>query len=56
MALRAAALKQLLNSGKTLRDILGRCDTAGMEGTHGQLGTGLADGLGSDDTDSLAQT
>ena len=52
--LRAAALEQFLNTRKTLGDIVGRCDTAGMEGTHGQLGTGLADGLGSDDTDSLA--
>ena len=26
-----------------------------MEGTHGQLGTGLADGLCCDDTDGLAQ-
>ncbi|MNO06001.1 hypothetical protein D3C81_2275990 [compost metagenome] len=25
-----------------------------MEGTHGQLGTGLTDGLGSDDADCFA--
>ena len=48
--------EQLLNAGKTLGDILGRRDTAGMEGTHGQLGTGLTDGLGGDNTHSLAQT
>ena len=47
------ALEQFLNAGKTLRDVFGRCDTTGMEGTHGQLGTGLADGLGGDDADSL---
>ena len=39
----------------TLGNILSRCNTAGMEGTHGQLGTGLADGLCCDDTDGLAQ-
>ena len=54
-ALGTAALEQLLNTGKTLGNILSRCDTAGMEGTHGQLGTGLADGLCRDDTDGLAQ-
>ena len=31
-------------------------DTAGMEGTHGQLSTGLTDGLCGDNTDRLAQT
>ena len=55
-ALGTAALEQLLDTGKTLCDILGRCDTAGMEGTHGQLGTGLTDGLCGDNTDRLAQT
>ena len=34
-ALGAAALEQLLNTGKTLGNILSRCNTAGMEGTHG---------------------
>ena len=37
-----AALEQFLNTGKTLGDIFGRCDTAGMEGTHGQLGTAVS--------------
>ena len=54
-ALGTAALEQLLNTGKTLGNILSRCNTAGMEGTHGQLGAGLADGLCCDDTDGLAQ-
>ena len=30
------------------------CNTAGMEGTHGQLGTRLTDGLCRDDTDRFA--
>ena len=48
------AFKQLLDAGKTLCDILCAGDTAGVEGSHGQLGTRLADGLGRDDTDRLA--
>ena len=55
-ALGTAALEQLFNTGKTLRDIFSRCDTAGMEGTHGQLSTRLADGLCGDNADRLAQT
>ncbi len=51
--LRAACLEQLLDTRKTLRNIR-TCDAAGMEGTHGKLGTRLADGLCCDDTDSLA--
>ena len=46
-------LEQLLNTGKALRDVTA-CQTAGMEGTHGQLRTGLADGLGCDNADCLA--
>ena len=42
--------------GRPLRDIFSRCDTAGMEGTHGQLSTRLADGLCGDNADRLAQT
>ena len=49
-----SALEKLLNTGKTLCDILGGSDTAGMEGSHGKLCTGLTDGLSSDDTNSLA--
>ena len=48
-----ARLEQLLNTGKTLGDIAAG-DAAGVEGTHGQLGAGLADGLGGDDADRLA--
>ncbi len=46
-------LEKLLDTGKTLCDIAAG-HAAGMEGTHGQLGTGLTDGLCGDDTDSLA--
>ena len=54
LALRLARLEQLLDAGKTLRDVLAGGNAAGMEGTHGQLGAGLADGLGRDDADGLA--
>ena len=53
-ALGTSCLKELLNTRKTLCDILAACDAAGMEGTHGELCTGLADGLSRDDTNSLA--
>ena len=45
-----AGFEQLFNSGKTLGNIGCGCNTAGVEGSHGQLGTGLTDGLGCDDT------
>ena len=48
-----AGLKQLLHSGKTLSDVAAG-HAAGMEGTHGQLGTGLTDGLCGDDAHGLA--
>src|SRR5699024_9328295 len=48
-----AALEEFLNTGKTLGNILGGCDTTGMEGTHGQLSTGLADGLSCNDAYGL---
>ena len=44
-----SGLKKLLNTGKTLCDII-TGNTAGMEGTHGKLCTGLTDRLCSDDT------
>src|SRR5699024_2309289 len=50
----AAALKQFFHARKTLGDIFGRRDTAGMEGTHGQLGARLTDRLGRDDADAFA--
>ena len=50
--LRLTCLKQLLYSGKTLCDISAG-HTAGMEGTHGQLGTRLTDGLSRDNADCL---
>ncbi len=49
-----SALEQLLNTGKTLRDILRRSDTAGMERSHGKLGTRLTYRLSCDYADSFA--
>ena len=43
-----SGLEQLLYTGKTLCDIVA-CHTAGMESTHGQLCSGLTDGLGGND-------
>ena len=47
-------LEQLRHAGQTLRDVVGRCRTTGVEGTHRQLGAGLTDRLGRDDADGLA--
>ena len=49
-----AGLEQFFNTGQTLGDIVAG-DAAGVEGTHGQLRAGLADGLGGDDADRLAE-
>ena len=49
-----ARLEQLFDTGKTLGDIVAR-DAAGVEGTHGQLSTWLADGLRRDDADRFAR-
>ena len=54
VALRLAGLEKFLDAGKTLRDVLATGDTAGMEGTHGQLGAGLTDSLSGDDTHGFA--
>ena len=53
LALGHSRLEDLLNPGQTLGNVLTR-DTAGVERTHGQLGTGLTDGLRRDDADRLA--
>ena len=50
---RLTRLKKLLHTRKTLCDIAAG-NTAGMEGTHGKLCTGLADRLSRDDTYGLA--
>ena len=47
-------LEQLLNTGKTLGDIVAG-NAAGVEGTHGQLRARFADGLGRDDADGLTK-
>ena len=54
LALRGAGLEQLDDAGQTVGDVL-TGDTAGVEGPHGQLRAGLADGLGGDDADRLAE-
>ena len=48
-----ARLEELLDTGKTLCDITA-CHASGMEGSHGQLRTGLSDGLSGYDADRLA--
>src|ERR1035437_6622190 len=53
LALGYASLEEFLDAGQALGDV-GTRHTAGVEGTHRQLGAGLADGLGGDDTDRLA--
>ena len=51
--LRSSCLKEFFNTRKTLGNIFCGSDTAGMEGTHGKLGTGFTDGLCGDNTDSF---
>ena len=53
-ALGFARLEELFDTGKTLRDVARRRDTARVEGTHRKLCTGLADGLRRNDADRLA--
>ena len=49
-----AALEQLLHAGKTLGDVVGAGNAAGVEGTHGQLGARFANGLSGDNAHGLA--
>ena len=49
-----AGLEELDDTGQAVGDVL-TDHTTGVEGPHGQLRAGLADGLGRDDTDGLAQ-
>ena len=54
-ALRAASLEQFDDARQTAGDVLALGgNTTGVERTHRQLGAGLADRLGGDDTDRLA--
>ena len=49
-----ACLEKLLDTGKTLSDVVAR-NAAGVEGTHRKLSTGFADGLCGNDADGLAR-
>ena len=49
-----AGLEELLHAGQTLRDVVGRGRTTGVEGAHRELRSGLTDRLGRDDADGLA--
>ena len=53
LALGLAGLEQLFHAGQTLGDVAAG-HAAGVEGSHGQLGAGLADGLGGDGAHGLA--
>ena len=53
-ALGRASLEQLDHAGQTAGDVLAG-DATGVERTHGELGAGLADRLGGDDPDRLAE-
>src|SRR5699024_7668291 len=53
LSLRIASLKQLLNPRQTLGDVVSS-HTAGVEGTHRELGSRLSDGLGGDDAHGFA--
>ena len=52
-ALRDTGLEELLDTRQAVGDVLAR-HTTGVEGPHGELGAGLADRLGGDDADGLA--
>jgi hypothetical protein len=53
LALGRTSLEELDHAGQAAGDV-GARHTTGVEGPHGQLGAGLADGLGGDDADRLA--
>src|SRR5699024_11482243 len=54
LALGGTCFEQLGHTRQTLGDVVRARHTTGVEGTHGQLGTGLTDGLCGDDADGLA--
>ena len=52
--LRATGLEEFLDTGQTLRNIRSGGGATGVERTHRQLRAGLANRLGGDDADGLA--
>ena len=54
LALGRTGLEELLDARQPLSDVSGARRTTGVEGAHRQLRAGLADGLGGDDADGLA--
>ena len=48
-------LEDFDDTGQPLGDIVGRCHTASVEGTQGQLSPRFTDGLGGDNTDGFAE-
>ena len=54
LALGLASLEELFDPGQTCRDVIDARHASRVEGAHGQLGAGLADGLGGDDPHCLA--
>ena len=55
LALGVARLEQLFDARQTLGDVVGAGHATGVEGAQRQLRARLADGLGGDDADRLAQ-
>ena len=48
-------LENFDDTGQPLGDVVGRCHTASVEGTQGQLSARFTDGLGGDNTDSFTE-
>ena len=52
---RGTRFEELRHSRETLSDVDCRCRTTGVEGTHGQLGSGFTNRLRRDDADCLTE-
>src|SRR5699024_12037075 len=49
-----ASFEEFLSTWQTLGNIIGRCDTTGVERTHRQLSTWLTNGLGCDNSNDFS--